>query len=62
MVTESKNVAASEWQILDEQLIPVFSGSEYFREDSVYFSLEANKRYFIEVSVSDVFDTDTSIY
>jgi secreted trypsin-like serine protease len=61
-ITKSKDIAASYWQILDEQYIPVFSGSEYFREDSVYFSLDANRRYLFEVSVSEVYDPDTSIY
>jgi secreted trypsin-like serine protease len=61
-VISSKNIAISDWQIIDEKYIPVFSGSEYFREDSVFFSLEANKRYFMEVSVSDISDHDTSIY
>jgi secreted trypsin-like serine protease len=61
-VTRANNISVSEWQILNEQYIPVFNGNEYFREDSVYFSLEANKRYIMEVSVSEVSDPDTSIY
>ncbi|MCE5347133.1 MAG: trypsin-like serine protease [Bacteroidales bacterium] len=56
------NVAESEWQILDEQYLPVFSGNEYFRDDSVSFSLEANKRYFLQISVSEVTVTDTNLY
>jgi hypothetical protein len=61
-VIKAKNIALSDWQILDEQFIPVYSGTEYFRADSVNFSLEENKRYFMEVSVSDVYDPDTTIY
>jgi secreted trypsin-like serine protease len=61
-VISVKNIAISDWRILDERYIPVFSGSEDFKEDSVYFSLEANKRYFMEVSVSDVYNPDTNIY
>ena len=60
-VTKPKNVAVTEWVILDENYFPVFSESEYSREDSVFFSLEEEKRYFIEVSVSDVYDRDTSL-
>ena len=61
-VSKTKNIAVSDWQILDEQYMSVYSGSEFFREDSVNFSLEANKRYIMEVSVSDVNDPDTCIY
>ncbi|MBK8881812.1 MAG: trypsin-like serine protease [Bacteroidales bacterium] len=61
-VTKPKNIAITEWQILDENYLPVFAGSEYFMEDSVCFSLEAEKRYFMEVSVSGLSDPDTSIY
>jgi hypothetical protein len=61
-VTKSKNVARSEWQILDGQNLPVFSGNEDFREDSIVIFLEANKRYFIEISVSDIYNSDTSLY
>ena len=61
-VTSTKNIAVSDWKIIDEKYIPVYSGSEYTREDSVFFSLEANKRYYMEVSVSDIYDRDSSIY
>jgi secreted trypsin-like serine protease len=61
-VKTTKNIAVSDWQILDDKYIPVFSGSEYFRDDSVSFSLEANKKYFMGVSVSDVKVPDSTIY
>ena len=61
-VINSKNIAVSDWRILDDSYIPVFAGSEFFGGDTVYFSLETGKRYFMEVSVSDIIEPDTSIY
>lgn len=61
-VIKTINVAVSEWQILDENNNPVFSGDEYFREDSVSIFLEANKKYQLEISVSEVYNTDTTLY
>ena len=62
MITKTKEASVSEWQILDERLFPVLSGNEYFREDTAIFSLDADKRYFFEISVSAVNNTDTSLY
>ena len=47
--------AVSEWQIRDEQYWLVFSGNDFPGEDSISFPLEANKRYFLEISVSESF-------
>ncbi len=62
MLTSTKEASASGWQVLDEQFFPVFSGNEYFREDTVIFALEADKRYFLEISVSGINIPDTSLY
>ncbi len=61
-VTKTKNIAESEWQIRDENQVTVFSGVEYSGSDSVRFSLEANKRYFLDISVSGIYDPDTVMY
>lgn len=50
------------WQVLDSLFQPVFSGNEYFRNDTVDFSLEADKKYKFEVSVSDIGRHDSSLY
>lgn len=42
-----------EWQILDTEMNLVFPGSQVFREDSVIFSLETNKRYHLSISVNN---------
>jgi hypothetical protein len=54
--------SVSEWEILDEKFLPVFNGNEYFRHDTIDFTLEANKRYFFLVSVSETDPQDTSLY
>jgi hypothetical protein len=61
-VTKVTGLSRSDWQIIDNQNIPVFAGNEYFREDTIYLLLEENKRYFLEVSVSEVNYPDTAIY
>ncbi len=46
----------------DDSYRIVFKGDEYYRSDSVIFSLEANKRYFLQISVSEILKSDTSFY
>jgi hypothetical protein len=55
-------IAETEWQIFDEQYHIVFSGNEYFRDDTVSFTLEANKRYLLQISISEIYYPDTSLY
>jgi V8-like Glu-specific endopeptidase len=61
-VIKAEKIAASDWQILDEQYHTVFSGNEYFRNDTISFTLEANKRYLLQISVSDIYNPDTTFY
>ena len=61
-VVKTGSSSISEWQILDENYRVVFSGNEYYRSDSVFFSLEANKKYFFAVSVSRISLEDSSLY
>jgi secreted trypsin-like serine protease len=61
-VIKAEKPAVSEWQILDEGYRLVFSGNEYYRSDSVIFSLEANKRYIFQISVSSISNSDTGLY
>ncbi|MCX6253654.1 MAG: trypsin-like serine protease [Bacteroidia bacterium] len=61
-VIKAEKTAITEWQILDEQYQTVFYGSEYFIDDSVTFTLEANKRYILKISVSEIYNPDTSFY
>ena len=61
-IVKTQGASVSEWQILDGNYLPVFSGNEYFREDTVYFGLESNKRYFFQVSVSELVRTDTILF
>jgi hypothetical protein len=61
-VVKTEKAAESEWLILDEQFHPVFAGDEYFRDDSVSFILEANKRYFLEISITRIYSPDKALY
>jgi hypothetical protein len=51
-VSKTKNSGLATWQIIDDQNTIVFSGTEYLQNDTVSFSLDANKRYFLKISVS----------
>ena len=61
-VLRDEEAAVSEWQVLDENYRIVFSGNEYYRNDSVIFSLDVNKRYFLFLSVSSVIKSDTAFF
>ena len=61
-VIKAQNAVRSEWQILDEKYKIVFPGNEYFRSDTVTFTLDANKRYILQISVSETYDLNTTLY
>jgi hypothetical protein len=52
----------SDWQILNDQNVSVFSGTGNVGNDSSAFSLEANKYYFLRISVTEINYRDTSLY
>jgi hypothetical protein len=58
-IIQTKNQAVTDWQVLDDQNVTAFSGKEFLTADSVLFTLEANKLYFLKVSVSDSIGTKT---
>jgi hypothetical protein len=53
-VIKAESASMTHWKILDEQYQSVFSGSEYIQNDSVTFTLDANKRYFLQISVFEI--------
>ena len=61
-ITRTVNASVSEWQILDENLISVVSANDYPAEDTVAFSLEADKRYFLLISISEINNSDTNLF
>lgn len=61
-IVKVKNTVVSEWQILDENYQTVFPGNEYFRDDSVFVSLEANRRYLLQISIPEINNHDTPLY
>jgi hypothetical protein len=60
-VSKTKNSGLTAWQIIDDQNITVFSGVEYLQNDTVTFSLDANRHYFLKISVSEINNPGTSI-
>ncbi|MGC1390300.1 MAG: trypsin-like serine protease [Bacteroidales bacterium] len=60
-VLQTGNPGLNGWQIFDGQNVPVFSGKEYLQNDTVSFSLEANRRYYLKISVSEKFNPDISL-
>lgn len=60
-VIKTGDAGITNWQILDELNNTVFSGAEYLCDDSVTFSLDANRHYFLQISVSKIYHPDTSL-
>jgi len=60
-IVSTRGAAISEWQILDENYLQVIRGDEY-PGDSIVFSLEANKRYFLQVSITDILMPGVPLY
>ena len=60
-VLQPKHSGLTSWQIIDDQNITVFSGIEYLQNDTVTFSLDANKRYFLKISVSENTNPEISL-
>ena len=59
-VLQSKNPGLKGWQILDNHNQTIFSGTEYLKLDSVIFSLDVNRFYYLKVSASDTIDPNTN--
>src|SRR5664280_2174628 len=60
-IVSTRGAAISEWQILDENYLQVIRRDEY-PGDSIVFSLEANKRYFLQVSITDILMPGVPLY
>lgn len=61
-ILKTENAAVSEWQILDGLYRTVISGNEFNPGDSLLFSLEAGKRYLLNIGLSDIIIPDTTLY
>ena len=60
-VLQTGNSGLTAWQIIDDQNIILLSGTESLQNDTVTFSLEANRRFFLKISVDEKFKPDTSL-
>jgi len=60
-IVSTRGAGSSEWQVLDENYLQVIRGDEY-PGDSIVFSLEANKRYFLQVSITDILKPGVPLY
>jgi secreted trypsin-like serine protease len=58
-IIKNGDVAESSWQVLDEQFNPVMSSTEYLKDDSIPFTLEANRRYLLDFSITSINKPDT---
>jgi len=61
-VVKTKDVSVSEWQILDDKFMQVITGNDNAVADITVFSLDANKRYYFFVSVSEIIYQDTLLF
>jgi hypothetical protein len=58
-IARSGKIPVPEWQILDTDFFPVLSGSDFPDLDSISFGLESEKRYYLEVSLTNAVYSDS---
>ncbi|MGD0341428.1 MAG: trypsin-like serine protease, partial [Bacteroidales bacterium] len=61
-IIRTKDAASSEWQILDENYHQLIWENEFSDADSVSFSLDAERRYFLQVSITDILKQGVPLY
>ena len=54
LVIRTKETCITDWQILDGQYRLVISGNDLVGRDSVFFGLEPDNRYLLQVYVPDI--------
>ena len=60
-VIKTAKAGLAEWQILDGQYRQVVSGNDFFREDTISFSLEAGNRYLLQVSILEIYQDNAAL-
>jgi secreted trypsin-like serine protease len=60
-VVSNNQAGKTEWQILDENYIQVYKGSEAMPGDSAFIPLEADRHYILQLSVLAVYRKDQTI-
>jgi hypothetical protein len=58
-IIKSTTGSVEEWKIMDDKFRPVLTSVLYPAEDTIVFSLDANERYFFEISVSEIRQSDS---
>ncbi len=61
-ISRREKASLSFWQILDKNYQNIFSGNGHFNEDTVSFSLEAEKLYFLQVTLPETIIRDSINY
>jgi hypothetical protein len=61
-IVKEEKEALNDWHVLDEEYNTVFSGKDFLKEDTVIFGLEANKKYFLNISINKAFVSGTILY
>ncbi len=61
LVVRAKESCITEWQILDGQYRLVIPGNDFAGQDSVFFGLEAEHRYLLQVYIPDTREQDSTL-
>jgi hypothetical protein len=59
---KTENSALFQWNILDENYGIVISGNNFPGNDSITFSLEADRRYFLQIRVFEILIKDSNLF
>ncbi|MBN2348715.1 MAG: serine protease [Bacteroidales bacterium] len=57
----NKDVAIAHWQIVDESHQIIYSNQDLLQEDTVYVMLDAEKRFYFELSIDNILKPDTAL-
>ena len=61
-IYKTADTGSAEWLLLDMDKRPLFTGTDYHRDDTVSLTLEKNRGYYLQVGIKDIFAEDTSLY
>lgn len=61
-ITGANHASASGWQVLNEAYQPVSASYQFAGSDTVILVLEANRRYYFNVSFYEIFNTEAVLY
>ena len=61
-IVKTEHASSSSWQVLNEYYQPVSASYMYPGDDPVIIVLDADRRYYLQISFYEIYNSDTSLY